>query len=214
MIAFAGCLALGCGGDDGGGGGADGGGVDGGAALTCASLTLCTYAEVTQYFTPITAPAGGAIADGQYRLAWVETGRADDDGRLADLEALEIRGGQFRMSGGPRGDLGTWSTSGTDLTLHTTAYCDLSAPDGDADNTWTYRYTATPTELRIYDTGSSGASTWDIVRVWKRMGAADEACALVAAVPTTPGESAACWASNCFCAYAVNTTLPAASCPF
>ena len=54
-----------CGSDDGG---------DSGDPLTCESLTLCSYAEVTNYhIASIPAPQGGTIADGQYRLAWVET---------------------------------------------------------------------------------------------------------------------------------------------
>ena len=199
-------FAAGCGSDDDGGSG---------EALTCASLTLCSYAEVTNYHVAsIAAPQGGAISDGQYRLAWVETERAEDDGQLDDLEALEIRGSQFRASGDPRGDLGDFTRSGTELTMHTTQYCDLSAPSDTADNTWTYGYTATANELRLYDTGSSAGTEWTIVRVFRKMSDAGEACDLVSTVPTAAGESAYCWSSNCFCAVAVNTSLDEASCPF
>lgn len=202
VLAMAGAA---CGSDDG----------DSGEALTCASLTLCTYAEVTNYHVAsIPAPQGGAIADGQYRLGWVETERADDDGRLDDLEALEIRGGQFRLSSGPRGDLGEFTRNGSELTMHTTQYCDLSEATDTADNTWTYGYTATANELRLYDVGSTTGAQWTIVRVFRKMGDGGEACDLVSTVPSSAGDSAQCWSSNCFCAVAVNTALDEASCPF
>lgn len=195
-----------CGSDDGG---------DSGDPLTCESLTLCTYAEVTNYHVAsIAEPAGGTIADGQYRLAWVETERADDDGRLDDLEAMEIRGDQFRLSSGPRGDLGELTRSGSELTLHTTQYCDLSVASDTAEASWTYGYTATASELRLYDVGSSGGEQWKIVRVFRKMGDPGEACDLVSSVPTAAGESAYCWSSNCFCAVAMNEELGASSCPF
>ena len=207
-LLFVAAVAAGCAGDDGGDGGD-------GVPLTCDSLTLCTYAEVTTYHTTVAEPAGGTIVDGQYRLAWVESERADDDGRLDSLTAIEIRDGRFRESGSSTGYLGTITTSGTDLTMHSTERCVLSASDGATEASGTYGYTATATQLRLRDTVSGGSDgTWHVVRVYQRMASADELCALRSDVPSTPGESAACWASNCFCAYAVNTDLADASCPF
>lgn len=190
------------------------GGDDSADPLTCTSSTLCSYAEVTTYHTTIAAPAGGRVVDGRYRLAWVETERAEDDGRLEDLEALELRGDSFRSSGGPRGDLGTVSLDGTSLTLHTTSRCAISVADGDAEASWTYGYTASADELRLYDTGSSGGASWTIVRVYKRIVDPAEVCNLVSAPPSSPGPSAACFAANCFCAYAVDAELSDSSCPF
>lgn len=205
LVAWLAVASVGCGSDDGGSG----------EPLTCASLTLCSYAEVTNYHVAsIAAPQGGTIADGQYRLAWVETERADDAGRLDDLEALEIRGDSFRLSGGPRGERGELMRSGTDLTLHTTHYCDLSVEAVTADGSWTYGYTASANELRLYDTGSSAGEQWKIVRVFRKMGDPGEACDLVSSVPTAAGESAYCWSSNCFCAVASNEELGESSCPF
>ena len=207
-LVFVAALAAGCAGDDGGGG-------DGGPPLACDSLTLCTYAEVTTYHTTLAEPAGGTIVDGQYRLAWIETERAADDGRLDSLMALEIRGGTFRESGNSTGYLGTITTSGTDLTMHSTERCVLSVDDGSTEASWTYGYTATANQLRLRDTVSGGSDgTWHVVRVYQRMASPDELCALESDAPTSPGDSAVCWASNCFCAYAVNTELAASSCPF
>lgn len=179
--------------------------------LTCSSFTLCSYAEVMFYASAtLPAPAGGTVTPGHYRLAWVETADASRAGVTDDLAALEIAGSSFSWSGGPEGELGTFSVSGTDLTMHYTARCELGAQTRTDDRSFTFQYTATGNELRLYETVSGFAQA----RVFRRMSDASEVCDLESEAPASAGDSAVCNASNCFCAYAVGGTLAESSCPF
>jgi hypothetical protein len=192
----------------------DASGSDGGTAqtLTCSSFTLCTYAEVTTYAGTIAPAAGGAVADGTYRLAWVEASTEARAGATADLTAIEISGGSFLWTGGVQSDLGSFSTDGATITFHPTARCELGAQVDTDDRTFDYRYTATASELRLHET-ISGADGWEQVSVFVRTDALD-VCDLVSDVPSSPGDSAQCNASNCFCAVAVGGPLEESDCPF
>lgn len=191
-------------------GGSDAGTTD---ALECSSFTLCSYAEVTTFATTISPAAGGAISDGMYRLAWVEVSSEAAAGRTRDLMALEIRGGRFIWTGDTQGDLGSLSASGADLIFHYTARCELGAQVNTDDRRFTYGYTATGSELRLHETVSGGEG-WEQVWVFVRMEEPGEACELVSSVPSSPGDSAQCTASNCFCTVAVGGLLEESDCPF
>lgn len=182
------------------------------STLTCSSsLTLCTNADVTVYAsTGIADPAGGTVAPGQYRLAWIETADASRDGQRDDLVSLDIAGTGFNWSGGVQGEVGTFSVSGTDLTLHYTERCELGARVDSDDREWTYPYTASGTELRLYETVSGFA----YVRVFRRMADPSEVCEFESSPPSSAGDSATCEALNCFCAYTSSGTLSESSCPF
>lgn len=195
--------------------GVDASGSDGGTAqgLDCSSFTLCTYAEVMTYAATIVPAAGGAVTEGTYRLAWVEASSEDRAGIAEDLAALEIRGTSFIWTGGVQGDLGSFSTEGTSLTFHYTARCELGTQADTDDRMVSYQYTATGSELRLYET-IGGASGWEQVSVFRRMADPTDACDLVSSAPATPGDSAQCNASNCFCSLAVGSTLEASACPF
>jgi hypothetical protein len=199
------------GGADDGGGRSDVGTPSPG--LQCSSFTLCTYAEVMTYATTIVAASGGTVSPGLYRLAWVEASAAKRAGIPEDLTALEIRGSEFIWTGGVEGYRGTFGTANNELTFHYTGRCELGAQTDTDDRTVSYRYTANATELRLHET-ISGSDGWEQVMVFVRMSDASDACALVPEVPKTPGSSAQCNASNCFCTFATGGTLDKSSCPF
>jgi hypothetical protein len=205
-----------CGGDDGGDGDGDGDGqVDGGGVpLSCSSFTLCSYADVETYAVDLAPVSGGTITPGRYRLGWVETDNTDRAGIREDLAALEIRGDRFSWSGDSQGELGSFTTSGTDLTLHYTARCELGAEASSDDRTFTFQYSASGNQLRLQETTGGSGGGWKIVRVFVRMDDPAAVCEFVNAVPASPGDSAQCQASNCFCSYGVETTLEANACPF
>lgn len=181
--------------------------------LECSSFTLCTHAEVMTYATTIAPASGGTVASGLYRLAWVEASADSRAGILDDLTALEIRGSHFIWTGGIEGDRGSFSTAGDELTFHYEGRCALGRETDTDDRTVSYRYTAGGDALRLHET-ISGPDGWEQVLVFVRMADPSDACALVADVPETPGSSAQCNASNCFCAFATGGTLDEGACPF
>lgn len=196
---------------DGGGGRPDGGAPSSG--LQCSSFALCTRAEVTTYATTVGAASGGAIASGLYRLAWVEASDERRAGMVEDLTALEIRDSGFVWTGGPEGDRGSLTTTGNEVTFHFEGRCALGRETDTDDRDVSYGYTATSTELRLYET-IGGADGWEQAYVFLRMTDPEQACELVAEVPVTPGSSAQCNASTCFCSFAQDGTLDADACPF
>jgi hypothetical protein len=196
---------------DGGSGEIDGGSPSSG--LQCSSFTLCTYAEVTTYVTTIPAATGGTVAPGLYRLGWVEASAERRAGMTDDLTALEIRGSDFVWTGGALGERGSFDTSGSELTFHYEGVCELGRETDSDDRDVSYGYTATSNELRLHET-IGGADGWEQVHVFVRMSNPSQACELVAELPETPGVSAQCNASNCFCSFAQNGTLDADACPF
>ena len=181
--------------------------------LQCSSFTLCTYAEVMTYATTIAPASGGTVAPGMYRLAWMEASAAKRAGMMEDLTALEIRGSEFIWTGGVQGYRGSFSTANNELTFQYAGRCDLGTQADTDDRTVSYRYTANANELRLHET-VSGSDGWEQVMVFVRMSDPSDACELVRDVPKTPGSSAQCNVSNCFCAFATGGTLDKSRCPF
>lgn len=202
-------LVSACDSNPGGSGGADAPTSSGGPS--CSSFTLCTNSEVRTYAPPsLGVPGGGSITPGLYRLAWIETNDPDRDGIFDDLVVLELRGASFNWSGGVEGEVGTFVASGTDLALHYTARCELGTQTQTDDRDVAYAYTATGSELRLYET----VGAVELVHVFQRMADPSEACVLVSAPPSMAGDSATCNAFSCFCSFATEDTLDASSCPF
>lgn len=193
-------LVAACGGDD----------TGSSEPLTCESIAMCTTYEVKTFTGTVPTPAGGTIKNGLYRLAYnvIPSGiDGEDEGYSDTLDAILIEGNQFNWD-----NLGTFSTSGTEITFNDTRRCDRGTDEGEAMNTWTYKYTATATELHIFDHVSrSDGVEWEKMNVYKLVSDPGEVCDTVSAEPSTPGDSATCNVLNCGCSFSVNGTVD--SCP-
>tara|TARA_R110002073_G_scaffold74100_2_gene181079 strand:+ start:74418 stop:75164 length:747 start_codon:yes stop_codon:yes gene_type:complete len=216
LIPILSCLVFACGGggddgekvaDGGGGGGTDSSTQSG---LTCSSLALCTSFDVKQFLGEDEVATGGSIADGTYVLAWEVTSDPSEDaseGYYSSVSALVISGGEYVGAGFSYEGAGTISTSGTTLTLHKKRSCGLGEDFGESDYTSEFEYTATSDRLILHSpVQSSNGLEWINQRVFLRRGA-DQICTTVADEPTSPGESAQCHVSNCYCNVAENGTV-------
>lgn len=202
-----------CGGGGGGGGGDDGGGgVDAPPAepLTCKSIALCTTFEVKTFLGTPSTPAGGALGDGIYKLAYklIPDDIGESGGYHDELEALEIRGDQFNWAGFFRDEVGTVTVAGTKATFQATRRCSRGTDTGDSTDKQDYPFTASAGELHLFShvTRSDGVQ-WDEEQVYLRVGDPQQVCAAVANEPSTPGDSVQCTVSNCACSFAIEDTV-------
>lgn len=193
-------LAAACGGDD-----------SSSEPLTCESIALCTTYEVKTFTGTVPAPAGGTIKSGLYRLAYnlIPAGiPGEEEDYIDSLDALLIEGTQYNWAGPFRDDLGTLSTSGTDLTFTQTRRCNRGEDNGTYSDSTTYKYTATANELHVYvHVRRSDGMEWDQMDVYKLTSSPSEICETVSAEPSTPGDSAMCTVINCGCSFSVNGTV-------
>ena len=175
-----------------------------------ADFAYCATYEINQYNGgTVDTPAGGAIADGMYRLAYMvnPTSANQDNNSFGDYaEGFRFEGGSY-VSSSTLGR-GAASVSGTTLTLTEAASCNLGA-EGDASvYTRTYTYTATADRLVFFDDVSSGSNHWISMRVFLKV---DDLCKTVDAAPTTPGDSYRCTVINCACSASNEGTISACS---
>ncbi|CAN5461726.1 hypothetical protein BH11MYX1_BH11MYX1_36730 [soil metagenome] len=177
--------------------GGNGSGSNGGAALACRDFAYCSTYEVNQYNGTIEAPAGGAIADGTYRLAYkvnpASAGESNDT--FGDYSS----GYRFRNGTYVHSDIngrGVFSISGTTLSLSRVTGCNLGTEGSAGPSTDTYTYTATADRLVFFDDVSSSSNHWTAMRVFLKV---DDLCKTVTTTPTTPGDSYRCTVTNCAC---------------
>ncbi len=179
------------------------------APLMCADFAYCSTYEVNQYNGTIDTPAGGAIADGTYRLAYMVNPASANQ----DNNSFGDYGEGYRFEGGSYVDSsiqgrGTYAVSGTTLTLVEQAQCDLGK-EGDAfASTVTTPYTATADRLVFFDDVQSGSTHWTAMRVFLKV---DDLCETVSDAPTTPGDSYRCTVINCACGQSNGGDIPACS---
>jgi hypothetical protein len=183
--------------------------------LTCESIAICTTYEVKTFTGAVPAPAGGTIKSGLYRLAYniIPDGIDGEEADYSDeLTALLIEGTQYNWAGYFQDSVGKITIAGTDATFTDTRDCFRGADQGDSTNSWTYKFTASGTELHIYDhVRRSDGVEWDKMNVFKLVSDPDEICDTVSSEPSTPGDSAMCNVANCGCSFSVNGTVDA--CP-
>jgi hypothetical protein len=199
-----------------GGGGSDGdddpGTPDGasGEALACDAVALCTTYQVKSFLGTVPAPAGGAVANGLYRLAYdVYPADAGEEwaGYHDDLDVLLVEDGSYNWAGFFRDSVGSITASGTTLAFHSTHRC-LRGAEGDADERTTeYPYTATANELHLYEHVTTGTGEFDKLLVYRRADDPADVCATVDTEPASPADSAQCRVTNCACNFAVNDTV-------
>jgi hypothetical protein len=198
------CLLAACGGGD------DAPAIDAPAALTCKSIALCSTYDVKTFIGTIDPPAGGAIHDGIYRLAWImdPSSTGDSPGYHDGLDALQIRGTSYNWAGFFRDHIGSISASGTAITFQKSQHCERGSDGSSTTDKLDYKYTASATELRLYShvTRSDGTE-WDRLYVYVLTSAADEVCRTVSTEPTSPGDSADCTVTNCACRFAIEGTV-------
>ncbi|MCE9579381.1 MAG: hypothetical protein K8W52_40035 [Deltaproteobacteria bacterium] len=182
------------------------------AALACDSLAFCSAIQVNTYLGTVATPAGGALADGVYRLAW-EVDPADSEwGGVHDsAEVIRIAGGAF-VRGGGLANRGTWSTAGTTLSLQVTGACELGTELGDVSRVETYAYTATAGRLTLFDRLEQGSKTWLRERVFVAVTDPKDLCEMAGTTPANPGDSTQCQVSNCYCSYAIGGTVDRNAC--
>ncbi|HEY5928196.1 MAG TPA: hypothetical protein VIV11_41195 [Kofleriaceae bacterium] len=210
MIVWFAFVVCACGGE--GGGDDDSPAADAANAqpLTCKSIALCTTYDVKTFLGSVPAPAGGAVNDGLYRLAWVmDPDNVDEDaGYFQDLDALAIRGSSFNWAGFFRDDIGTWSTSGSVMTFKHTQNCERGSDGSVSTDMREYKYTASASELRIFSHVSrSDGVEWDRMYVYVLTSSPADVCKAVTSEPSTPGDSADCQVTNCACKFAVEGTV-------
>jgi hypothetical protein len=177
---------------------------------TCERLSLCAQGEYVALYRGMVpaSPAGGTIADGDYRLAFAMT--ADGAGvqrGAVPVEGLRIEGGSYRYfgaNGGSAGALRRTAAPAPALTFAPQASCD-DACDGDAVRgprdalvrEHPYSVAADGT-LHLYPAAT--APTYPgVVLAFARV---DAMCGeRVAEPPATPGNSATCEGAVCACAF-------------
>lgn len=183
-----------------------------GQALTCKSIALCTTHYVKTFLGVVPAPQGGTIQPGRYRLIYdqVPGNVGETAGYRDDLDVLEFRGAGFAWAGFFNDRIGTFTTAGTTLTLQATRRCNLGADGDPSTSKIDYPYTATSTEVRLFDhVTSSNGTSWDKMYVYQLISDPAAVCTTVPTEPASPGPSERCTVTNCACNFAIEGTVNA-----
>jgi hypothetical protein len=178
-------------------------------ALACKDLAYCSTYEINQYNGTVDTPAGGTVADGIYRLAYLVNPASAGQGNDTFGDYAEVW--RFQAGTFVNSDIwgrGTFTTSGTSMMQSEVASCNLGAEGSSSTSTRTYTYTALPDRIEFFDQVSGGGMTWTAMRVFLKV---DNMCTTVNTVPTTPGDSYRCAVQNCACNESTQGTVPQCS---